>query len=65
MFNRNFLTTITIDTNAGLTPIYTVLFAGTEDGKILKILVLEDGKTVLLEERMIFNSKQCGNTTSR
>ncbi|XP_066465153.1 semaphorin-6C isoform X3 [Eleutherodactylus coqui] len=58
------LTQIAADTSAGPYGNYTVLFLGSEDGKILKVLTgtTENStvETVLLEEINIYNQDRCG-----
>jgi len=48
-----------VDTTSGVSSNYTVLFAGTEGGKLLKILLLNENKTLLLEERMVHHQEKC------
>ncbi|XP_071970890.1 semaphorin-6C isoform X1 [Engystomops pustulosus] len=62
--SRYKLTQIAADTSAGPYGNYTVLFLGSEDGKILKVLTgtTENStiETVLLEEINVYNQDRCG-----
>lgn len=62
--SRYKLTQIAADTSAGPYRNYTVLFLGSEDGKILKVLTgtTENStvETVLLEEINVYNQDRCG-----
>ncbi|KAM4014048.1 semaphorin-6C isoform 4-T4 [Anomaloglossus baeobatrachus] len=62
--SRYKLTQIAADTSAGPYGNYTVIFLGSEDGKILKVLTgtTENStvETVLLEELNVYNQDRCG-----
>ncbi|XP_040267353.1 semaphorin-6C isoform X4 [Bufo bufo] len=62
--SRYKLTQIAADTTAGPYGNYTVLFLGSEDGKIFKVLTgtTENStvETVLLEEINVYNQDRCG-----
>ncbi|XP_056408069.1 semaphorin-6D-like isoform X3 [Hyla sarda] len=62
--SRYKLTQIAADTSAGPYGNYTVLFLGSEDGKVLKVLTgtTENStvETVLLEEINVYNQDRCG-----
>ncbi|XP_073495481.1 semaphorin-6C isoform X5 [Phyllobates terribilis] len=62
--SRYKLTQIAADTSAGPYGNYTVIFLGSEDGKILKVLTgtKENStvETVLLEELNVYNQDRCG-----
>ncbi|XP_076814380.1 semaphorin-6B-like [Clavelina lepadiformis] len=61
----NFLTAFVVDTTAGTTPIYTVFIAGTDDGRILKVLLGAGTKSVLIEERLVYSEDRCGPGNKR
>ncbi|KAJ8290095.1 hypothetical protein GJAV_G00008650 [Gymnothorax javanicus] len=58
------LTQITVDTTAGPYKNYTVLFLGSEDGRVLKVLASTHPnvsfKTQVLEEIDVYNPSKCG-----
>ena len=49
-----------VDTTAGTTPIYTVFIAGTDDGRIVKVLLGAGTESVLIEERSVYSEDRCG-----
>ncbi|XP_076799553.1 uncharacterized protein LOC143444257 isoform X2 [Clavelina lepadiformis] len=61
----DFLTAFVVDTTAGTTPIYTVFIAGTDDGRILKVLLGAGTKSVLIEERSVYSEDRCGPGNKR
>ncbi|CAK8693866.1 unnamed protein product [Clavelina lepadiformis] len=61
----NFLTALVVDTTAGTTPIYTVFIAGTDDGRIVKVLLGAGTESVLIEERSVYSEDGCGPGNKR
>nr|CAB3265967.1 semaphorin-6B-like [Phallusia mammillata] len=58
----SFLTTIDVDSFV-IDKSKTVIYAGTQEGKLLKIVGdSRSGKFELLEERTVFNEQKCGDT---
>ncbi|XP_051922427.1 sema domain, transmembrane domain (TM), and cytoplasmic domain, (semaphorin) 6E isoform X1 [Hippocampus zosterae] len=58
------LTQIAVDTSAGPNRNFTVIFLGSEDGRVLKVLTSTDGNnqtlsTTLLEDISVYNDNRC------
>ncbi|XP_077384468.1 sema domain, transmembrane domain (TM), and cytoplasmic domain, (semaphorin) 6C isoform X2 [Festucalex cinctus] len=58
------LTQIAVDTSAGPNRNFTVIFLGSEDGRVLKVLTSTDGNnqtlsTTLLEDISVYNNNKC------